>query len=293
MQKLKMKRRAAEKTLKAEGRLQPATIVNFNPFPLIVEAGSLVVATVPARKEGEKYSFVTLTEPRFAFPFKGMISANNGTDLIADYDLISVLPVQQAMEFRKTYMETTQDMSGGVMGGVMVFEGTIDLLDRMADKKFEVRIPYLEILEDGTSLVATKPYRLAQLWDEAQESLRSHCMAKIQQAHSYQSDPAQVKNITSEHRRYANFAIAQGWAMIESLPWLNHSPAPDSLCKKCRKPLVANAYMCGNCNKVTDPVRAYQEGDVSYNDVSFQLLDAAGWKEVKRIKAIRDKAAAE
>lgn len=295
--KLQIKRRASEKAMRAEGRLQPATIVNLNLFPLKVFAGKFARFTVPARKEGEAFAFFTVTEPDFAFPFKGMIQTNNGTDLVADYDIIPVLPVEQAMEFRRCYMESSQDMSGGVLGGVLVFEGQIELLEKFLDggakdQKLTVRIPIKEYLEDGTGLVTTEPKLMHSLWEEANETLQLHCMNKIQEAHSFHSDPLKVKEITKEHRGYAILAIEKGWATVDSLPWLNHSPAPETLCKKCRKPLPAGAYMCGNCSKVVDPVRAYAEGDIEFNHVSFQILDAAGWKAVKKIKAERDKAAA-
>lgn len=290
MQKLQMKKRSKDKELRAQGLMQPSTIVNLNPFPLKVEAGALVTAVVPARKPGEKFAYVTISEPRYAFPFKGVLSANNGTELVNDYDVLPVLPIQQAMDFYKSYMETTQDMSGGVMGGVLIFQGEIDVLDKLKVKDFEVRVPYLEIMEDGTSFVATKTAKLADLWNEAANSLKVHCLAKIQQATSFQADPTQVKNIVSDHRMYAKFAMQEGW--ITAPPsWLNFSPSPDSLCKKCGTQLRPEAYMCGKCGKIYNVLEAYKECDVEFGHVSFQMLDEAGWKEVKRIKAQRDKMA--
>jgi rubredoxin len=281
-----MKHRSTLRQLKAENRLQPATIVNYNPFPLKVEAGALITFTVPGRKEGEEFAYITITEPKFAFPFKGVISAANGTENVNDYDVLPVLPIQQAMEFFKVYMESTQDMSGGVMGGVLIFEGTIAELGK---KNAEVRVPFLEILEDGSAFVSTKTRKLDELRNEALTAQRAHCMAKIQQANDFFTDPAKQKNIVSEHRMYAKLALTENW--ITALPaWVQSQVNPDDLCPKCHAQTRPTDYMCGNCGKVFDPIVAYQEGDIEYGHVSFQKLTAEEWKTVKKIKAERDKA---
>jgi hypothetical protein len=286
MEALRNKHEAKAEMMRLSGSVKPATVVNLNPMELSVES-PLVTYKVPAPKDGESYGYVTITDAKFAHPFRGVKKSADGMNEIADFDVIEILPVQQAMEFFRTYMETPQDMQGGSMGGVFIYEGDISVLEN-AKKDTTVQVPYTKLLKDGSLFVGTKPERLLDLRDRALDTVRNFALAKIQEAEGYADDPKQRANITVVHRRYARFAVDQGWR--SELPkWVTDHTTVEDLCPKCRTKVHSDQYMCGNCNKVFDPVRAYEEGDIAYGHVSFEKLDAAGWKAVKKIHAAREK----
>jgi len=289
MKVLAVKKRAEIARLKMSGAAKPYTVINLIPWDLYVETPGIVNYRIPGRKAGEPYSAFTIETPTFCYPYRGFKS--DGQNSIIDYDVMTILPAQQAMEFFANYMINPQDMKGLPMGGVFIFEGDLSVLEK-AKPETVVQTPTLNYLEDGSVFIGTEPRKLTELRDEALAKLQAFTMATLHEAKYFSSDPRQTKNITHVHRRYEKLAFEMGW--INAHPsWIEAGSTPENVCPRCRKEVHPDQYMCGGCGKIFDALEAYRQGDIEYGHVSFEKLDAAGWKEAKKIKAQRDKAKGE
>lgn len=279
MQKLAQQKRQLIRDLKASGRLQPATILNFNPFPLYVESGNLIPHRVKSASIENPVTKYVITEPRFSFIYKTTELKDNRVSR-KNYQVQEILPVIQAFEFYNAYA----DESRGDMGGVVVFEGTKHDITK---KDLSVNVPYLQVAEDGLPYVSLKEVLLAQAIGDALVQQKRSIMAKVQQGLEYQDDPAQFSFIQNPHRIAARWAFAKSW--IPALPsYVMQQTTVANFCPRCKEQFKVGSIMC-KCGHAFDVFEAYKNAYIEFGNVQMDRMTAEEWKKAKALNEERKK----
>jgi hypothetical protein len=279
MQKLAQQKRQLIRDLKASGRLQSATILNFNPFPLFVEAGRLIPHRVKAASIEQPVQKFVITEPRFSFIYRTTELKDNRVAR-KNYQVQEILPIIQAFEFFNAW----SDESRGDTGGVVVFEGIHSDITR---KGLKVNIPYLQVAEDGLPYVALKEDLLADAIERALQQQKRSILAKVQQAMEYADDPGQVSYIQNPHRIAGRWAFAQGWVPV--LPsYVMQQTTSSDFCPRCKEQVKTGSIMC-KCGHAFNVLEAYKNAYIEFGNVQMDRMSAKEWQEAKLLNAERKK----
>lgn len=218
--------------------IQPATILNFLPIPLVVNStmnGLSNVRIKPAPKaadETDAFSFHIWHEPSIEVAYRG-----EGINQPVDF-----LPVQVAKAFVDEYKD---------FGGVVMFRG----------------------LPDEETLA--KP-EIVRMISEARVKMHAWMLAKIDEANAEWNSPNRVgaKNIVELHRQCA--LQMKDLGLIDGLPeWVTN---PRSLkdvaekCPNCKTLPNIGALECLECHYILDPTKAYLAGTITEEDGSLERL---------------------
>ena len=137
--------------LELRGEIKPATILNRSPFTLRVESG-LIPYTVPPRPKGKPFSTLTITGTR-SFPIYRGNQEMSDKSLRGKYDVKVLLPVEQLMEFKHTYIGETKEDRLVKAGGVIIFEGDMEGVT----PKSTVRVPEFVFRKGGYPVKRSSP----------------------------------------------------------------------------------------------------------------------------------------
>jgi hypothetical protein len=283
--------RSERQRIAASGLLKPWTIINFNPIELTVEC-ALVRYKVPAAGKSQKTvkfknkhgevsgSFLTIREaivrPKIRNVQKPQVE---GDDPIAEYEAMTILPVEQAYLFWHEFFKGENPV-----GGVLCLEGDSHLFSRKIE---EVRVPDFVTLADRTRQYFGTPIAFDEVLDDVLHTQRNYCNGILAAAHSMANDEEQARNINNGHRAWADFALRSGW--IQQIPaWVFASVDQRDICKGCgavkKHP---NALFC-SCGRPYDAFAAFMAGEnvpLSY----LVTLPAEQLKKVKEEQARRKK----
>lgn len=216
--------------------IDPATILNFSPIPLIVNSPmtELRVRIKPAPAAGagsDLFSFHTWHNPSIEV-------MQLGDNISQPWDY---MPIQLAQAFMDEYRE---------MGGVVMFKG----------------IPDEETLArpDVVAMIA-----------EARETMYVWMRTKVEEANAEWNSPNHqgAKNIVTLHRECALCLKEQG--LIDNMPeWVTEARKLTDVAKKCPScallPAIG-AVRCA-CGYILDPAKAYLIGDINEEDASLERL---------------------
>lgn len=278
MQHLAVQKRQLIRELKASGRLQSATILNLNPFPLFVESGSLIQHRVKSATVEHPIQKFVITEPRFSYIYKSSDMTSQGKVQRRNYDVKEILPIIQAFEFFQSYTEASRDDTGGIV----VFEGTVADIHK---KGLTVKIPHLEVGEDNLPYPVLQEELLAVCIDRAMEHQKRKCMAMIQQAQGYADDPAHIANIQNPHRVWGRWAFAHHW--VPELPrYVQQETSAKDFCPKCREQFKQGSIMC-KCGHAFDVFKAYENAYIEFGNVQMDRMNPEEWKKAKLLNAER------
>lgn len=194
------------------------TIVNLNAFKLDLNMGYLGHLTVPAKKQGELYAVLTITQPRFDMK-------DNGDDI---FEPIAVVPKEMAEDLISHYKNRDDENDTGeewLTGkGVFFYMGTGPVLPENQD-----------------------------LFDEA---LRHQIDWFYQLVKDGQSNWAQTKSPrhVSDRMREAAKELHK-LKLINVLPeWVTTTKAdsPDGPCEGCGQTIAKVAKFCPHCSTIYD-----------------------------------------
>lgn len=298
---LQMDINALRQDLEATGMLKPATIINFNPVPLVQEG--LIKITVPqagfhetvARvdwvHEGHTYVGHALT---VRTPIMYAATAGWETDPQTLTDVPThkphhILPVGIAYSFLEHYSLNAKDSPR--MGGVLIFEGEVHAIreSHLARTNNKVRVPAPVTLANGQRTFRVEERDIDELAAELFTMQAAYADFRIQSAHSMwtTNDPIQQKQITDVDRIWARFALEHN--MIDSLPeWVRAKLLVGSSinsvvrCPVCSKPKTfQNIYLCPDCRAPYNTVEAVMAG----MPVPQQYLEALEGEELEMVAA--------
>jgi hypothetical protein len=297
-----------------DGPCVPATVVNLNPLELKLY-GELQRWTIPAAGDGKKppeqsvkfvfkgrdfsASYMTLTEPHVWPVVTGVQNDNlagfDATQIEARY----IPPIGLAHQFFSHYVFGAHDAQS--MGGVIIFEGDINTLDkaRMQRSGGHIWVPKASTTLDGTGEVVytLEKEKFSDVLEAALTMQREYAEQIIAQGHSYATSQADLirNQLTKYHILWHNWAMDRGYK-TEAEPWaserLEDSPSIEAVfCPDChQRQENPNQYFCKNCNAPFDACKAYLAGKTVSPDrlavydadsKEFQLIVA----ETKRRRA--------
>jgi hypothetical protein len=263
------RRQEKEEYLRELGRIKPVVIVNFNPFPLKVNGGSLFKDSVRACEIGKPYEMSVMREARWTWSDKGA-----GMDNVEQFDPIPYVPAQLAPEYIREYNQERQ------VGGVLIFMGVSipDDLDVM------VEVPVHRADGEGGKYNAMEKRNLKKMWDATIGAQNAHMLSKIEQANRDYEDPNKKISINYyEIGQYARLALHRG--LIEK-DAEKKAPSPDP-CPICGATPNRGAAVCIACGQhVFDVVQAYERGAIEYGH--FAVLNATD-KDLTQINKIKEK----
>jgi|CZLA01.1.fsa_nt_gi hypothetical protein len=267
--------------LELRGEIKPGTILNRSPFTLRVESG-LIQYTVPPRPKGKPFSILTITGTR-SFPIYRGNQEMSDKSLRGKYDVKVLLPVEQLMEFKHTYIGETEEDRLVKAGGVIIFEGDMEGVT----PKSTVRVPEF-VFRKGERYLRFRDQLLKELIDEADAQMKNRCMAVLIQADTWADDPKTRANIQDNERIWADFAFEQQW-IPAARAWRNTVIRPEDSCPRCNAQYVSKTGMC-KCSYVVNPLLAYMSGEIAVDHVRLNTLSAEDWKKVNAEQKRRDDA---
>lgn len=281
-----------------EGPAAPATVVNFNPLRLGLQ-GELQHEFVPAA--GAKLA------KKVTFPFNGRrfegsyVTFTNahvwpviiGTENIEGFDSPSIRadyisPIGIAYQFFEHYVTGAIDAMG--MGGVLIFEGDIHVLDRARQEATEgnILIPEKD-MEAGTA--AHPVYKVVEksLFDILGVALlqqRRYAEGIIAEGHRFYNSPApeEQKQRSEYHTLWHNWAMDRGYK-TEPEEWaterLSDSPNVQAVsCPSCStRQIKPDQHFCPNCNAPFDAFAAYMAG-MPVPEVWLSRYDGEKWDKI-------------
>lgn len=300
------KRQSKLRALALSGIVKPATLLNFNPFPISSPEGGMRV-TVPACNDKN-----VPDDMKLAFQFKGKqylctyVTVRNAEvypritdvrseddELVGQYDFDECHPMEiiHAMYVRAAV--GAQDSLQ--MHGVIMFVGDKHALKKPDGKKNEpliVQVPKFEILADRRRQFFAEPQEFAKLLDSTLTLQKTYCDMQLQLAGAYNDDPEQRKNITSVHRTWHQFALDMGWKE-KPAAWMVSIDDPTDTCIGCGAARArADAFFCHKCNRPYDAYAAFMAGE----DVPQSYLVAYKgdqWNDIVKESKRRKERAAE
>lgn len=218
--------------------IQPATILNFLPIPLVVNSVAQGVKDVrippaPTKAEGtDDFSFHVWHEPSIEVAYRG-----EGINQPVDF-----LPIQVAKAFVDEYAN---------FGGVVMFRG----------------LPTAETLAQP---------EIVEMIDVARTRMHTWMLSKIEEANGEWNSPNRQgsKNIVGLHRQCA--LQMKDLGLIDELPeWVTEARSLKDVAKKC--PICQTlpnpgALECQSCRYAFDPAGLYLKGTITEEDASLERL---------------------
>lgn len=215
----------------------PVTLVNLNPYELMVLHPLFSGMKVNARREGDQYSALVIRDVRY--------EVNTGID--HNWSPEEYWPVQLASEFCTQYAQK---------GGVFKINGD---------------------LEQNPEIALTKEFKKLELDAEAQLIIYARQMKRVGDNEWNTPSHQGVKNILPVHRMMAKFLYSKrlikglpDW-MDDAVEM--HALVP--VCPSCKIEPKAGATICGNCSRVLDPAMALKNGDIDENHLCLERLTRA------------------
>lgn len=217
--------------------LQPVTIVNLNPYRLVVCNPLWDGLEVEANKPNEAYSALVITNIKY--------TVNTGVD--KNYSPEEFWPIQLAEEYINQYRDK---------GGVFIIRG---------DLQKNPEIAYTQEFKDKLATAKEELYRFAfkmktagdAEWNRPNRSGRS--------------------NIHAQHRLMAQILLdakrlAKAPEWMDSL-----IAVEDVLptCSVCQADLKKGTLMCPTCFYVVDPAGAFKAGAIQEENLAFERLTRA------------------
>jgi hypothetical protein len=223
----------SEERIKAIGR-QPFSIVNLNPYPLMVLSPLFEGLRVDPCPEDKQYSALVIRDVKF--------EVHTGTD--HNWTPIDRWPVMLAREFERQYAQK---------GGVFIIKGDLQEMpeiEEAAEFKDKFKVAY-----EGLIRYAYKMKTDADTeWARPNRAGRS--------------------NVHAQHRMMVRILFKAGrirnlpdWE-DELLP----TDAAEPRCVACAADLKKGAYMCSACGRISDPIAAFLDGRISETDMSLERL---------------------
>ena len=260
-----------------EGPCAPATIINLNPIALKLY-GQLQRLTIPPAGKGVKIgfifrgraftgSYVTLSTPEVWLAITGTTNDPMGDTPTMEAKYIS--PLGLAHQFYSHYCEGASDAQH--MGGIIVFEGDIHVLDKPKLERANrtIKVPQATFSNDGTGevLYSVVPVALDEYLERELAQQRSYAGAMIAEGHRYaNSQSDDVRNqLSNFHVLWHNYALERGY-IDRPLPWASeklrdHPSIQAIFCPDCRtRQADPEQYFCANCNAPFDACKAFLAG---------------------------------
>jgi hypothetical protein len=209
--------------------VDPATVVNLNPFPLQVEHPLFRNLIVPACPIDKPYATLVIREVRY-----------QTKDSEGNFSPVDFKPALLAKEF-ETQAEN--------YGGVLVFRGDIENIAE----------------ETGGDLFQNKEFN--RLYTEAKQRMIEAAKRKKQEADNEWNTPARAgaRNITDMHRNYTRILLRE--RLITKTPeWLDTTRDEARVaadCPSCGSEPKHGAAMCPVCGWVIDPLKAWNIGMIT------------------------------
>jgi len=257
--------------LEIRGDIKSATILNRSPFVLKVETG-IWDYTVPARPFDKAFSSYTVTGCRCVFPYRGNAEMSDKS-LQQRFDCKVLLPCHQVMEFKQTYVGQSDEDRMLKMGGIVVFEGTMEGISPSS----AVRVPEF-VYRKGKRYLHFKEQTLKDAIAEADEQMYHHFGLVLEEVSHDADDPQKRKNIQRPHHVIADFMLAM--KKIDHAPAWRNSPiqAKDS-CNRCGAQYVSKTGVC-KCGFVQEPFVAYFASEIEAEHVRMKMLTKEQWAKV-------------
>lgn len=279
---INQRQREKIKQLIASHAIQPVTLVSFVPFEVAVNGNTLFQdVRIPACPIDRDFTTKVIDGVRWSMKDNGV-----GFDNVDNYDPIPHLPTEIAVDILREMHELQ------TFGGVFAYVGTGNPAN--FSSKDEVLVPYASTDEDGVKTVDLRKENFHALFLKTQKQAERSMMRRLQEATSNYQIEGKRNMVSDLDRDIARRAIHLN--LIKEKPsFLLDAAAPGTVlpdpCPLCGVTPNSGAAICKSCNGyVFDPVRAYEAAGIEYGHVSFDRLDAEGWKKVNAIKQKRDKA---
>lgn len=270
--------------LQNRGDIKPATLLNLSPFELVINSG-LIPYKIAACPPDKRFHAHTVTTARSYPVYKGNEQMSDHS-IRKKWDVNILLPVQQLMEFKHSYVGESEEDNGVKQGGVVVFEGSAEDVN----PKTEVRIPYF-IFRKNNRYIAYETRNLGESVQEAEAMMKIKCMAVLEQASRWHdSKEKQGANIQFAEHTWHDFALRKQW-ITQALPWRNSTVRSEDRCPRCGDQYVSKTGVC-KCSFVFDPLTAYMQGEILIDHVRMNTLSKAQWDKVRAEQKRREEARA-
>ena len=228
--------------------IEPATVINLNPFELQVHSPLFRGLTVSACPVDKAFTMMVIREPRF--------QARDNEGVITPVDF---LPIILAKEFE------TQFANGG---GVFVFRGDGEKIAKQTDG----------------DLMQNELFR--EFYADAKRKLIITALQKVQEADNEWNTPSRsgARNITDLHRGFHRILLRER-RLSKPKEWLDATRDEaqiGELCPSCGNEPRKGAALCNTCGWVMDPLKAWTIGAVTdpmHNSLSRlkrAVLDSLG-----------------
>jgi hypothetical protein len=216
---------------------QPVTIVNLNPYTLMVCHPLFDGITVKAVKAGDEFSALVIKDVKYEVD----------TGLDHNHSPIEHWPIALAEEFINQYRDK---------GGVFLLKGN---------------------LEDNPELANTAEFKAKHAAALDQLYIHAFQMKVSADAEWNRPNRSGRSNIHAQHRMLARILFdAKKIAKLpdwEDALIATDDIQPD--CPSCKSELKKGAYMCGTCGRISDPIAAFKDGRISETDVCLERLTRA------------------
>lgn len=274
--------------LQAERRelgIEPAVILNFNPFALKVEAINIPYS-VPRAEPNEEFTVMEIKTDRYYTRYNRTSEDDEGNRR-REFTPEHLSPIHQAMEFYRVYGIDGEAGGDAPMGGVLVFRGGTELLN---DRHAVVEVPYYKQI-GRKKIVAYTKIKLAEKIKDILAGQRQQAMNFIQQGNDYDKQDDMRRNISVVHRTWAQYALDRGW--IKAMPgWCNarpEDPVEIENCKACGNEYKSMVGVCG-CGHVQYPLLAYESAKISLEHVAMDRLTPKEWAVANALSSMRQAA---
>jgi hypothetical protein len=232
--------RRMEKLLSLEHRLkvtgvQPATILNMNPYPLRVNGVLLDDIVVPPCPKGRPYSLHVIREHR--------ISWRDEQD--DNWTPVESVPIILAREFESTYYS---------QGGVVIFQGDGERANFLEDPTIKQR------------LNEAKVRLIAHAWKQKRDADGEwNSPNRIGARNINEIHRALVNLLLNEGEISPD----------DRPVWLERTRAEANLgaaCQRCKADTKQDAMMCAACGFILDPRQAYELGEIDEENPALMRL---------------------
>lgn len=216
---------------------QPVTIVNLNPYRLMVMGPLFDGIIVEAIKEGDEFSALVIKDVKYEVD----------TGLDHNHSPIEYWPVQIADEFLNQYRDK---------GGVFTVKG-----DLSKNPELRNTAEFRKKFAEATESLYQYAFKMKQAGDT--EWARPNRSGRT--------------NVHAQHRMMAQIlfkakriAKLPEWMDTLIAP---ENVMPD--CPSCKAELKQGAYMCGSCGRISDPIAAFKDNRITEHDVCLERLTRA------------------
>lgn len=275
------KKKMTLRMLRNSNSIRPVTIINFNPFPLKVNGGHLFQEEIPGCETDKDYTLKVIGDVRWSNKDHGA-----GLDNVDNIEAEPHLPAEIALEYKREYTELQQ------FGGVFIYFGTKD--PSAFGPREQVEVPTTGAEADGSKIIESETVVFREAFDKYKSQSDRSLMRRLQQSNQLWESNATRNQVNDMDREMARRAKRKG--LIQNLPvWVVDAGLVTGTVTEpclCGATPAIGAAVCKNCSHILDPVKAYEGAAIEYGHVSFDKLDAEGWKAVNAIKAKREKARA-